>query len=242
MHTICVAGVLTLALVAAIAPAAAQLPNAASPFAPLRNPPPGVDPALGAAPGRSITVSIQDLPPEARAMFLTEMENDRHGFSPVSEDVIADAFNAAATARSPSDPDMPNLQGAVRAEQTGLSQFRFIGTVPELRTEGRLVMAKRVFQRPDGVFVTLEEWQFGGTSGGPVVIRELMNARVGPHPARLTIERAPSGAALSTLVWDDGRTAYVLEVLDDVDRPRAGAAGSGGGREWLMSLAESLGT
>ena len=88
--------------------------------------------------------------------------------------------------------------------------------------------------------MSVREWQFAEAGGAIQNVRELLNTRVGPHLARLEIEHAPGGLRRSSLSWNDGRTAYTLEVYDDVDSARAIAAGHG--RDWLQQLAESLGT
>ncbi len=229
-----------LALICAVPSANAQAPDALSPGVPLRNAPPGVDPALGVIPGHAIMVSIDDLPAHAKADAMRDLLDNEHGYTVVSDAWIADALNYEKALLPPGDNSA--LLGALRIDpaRTGLARMAFVGTIAEMKLDGRTVMAKRVFRRADGVVLFVQEWQFAEAGGAILRIRELQNAKVGRHLARLMVERAPGGARRTELMWTDERTAYTVDVFDDVDSAKARAAGYD--RQWLLQLAESFGT
>ncbi len=220
--------------------AQAQDAGSISPVAPLRNTPPGVDPELGVRRGHAIIVPLDDLPPGARAMAMRSLEDDRRGYATVSDASLSDAQHVDRDVLAPGDARVPDSALRIVPARTGLARMTFLGTRPDMFQDGRLVMATRVFRRSDGTLVFVREWQFAQTGGAIQNVRELLNTRVGEHLARLEIEHAPGGLRRSSLSWNDGRTAYTLEVYEDVDSARAIAAGHG--RDWLHQLAESLGT
>ncbi len=221
--------------------AQAQDANSISPVAPLRNTPPGVDPALGVRLGHAIVVPLDDLPPGARTIALRDLADNQRGYSMVSEATIADAMHFERNLIPPGDPRVPDSTMKVMPERTGLAKMAFLGTVIDMMRDGQPVMATRMFRRDDGVLVSVQEWQFAEAGGAIQNVRELLNTRVGAHPGRLIVEHSSPGDLRRTVLsWNDGRTAYTLEVYDDVDSARAIAAGHG--RDWLQQLAESLGT
>ncbi len=241
-HDACVAtlAVAMLAALSLLSAAHAQAPDALSPVVPLRNAPPGVDPALGVIPGHAIMVSIDELPPHAKADAMRDLLDNEHGYTVVSDAWIAAALKYEKALLPPGDKAA--VLGALRIDpaRTGLARMTFVGTIAEMKLDGRAVMARRVFKRADGVVLFVSEWQFAEAGGAIVRIRELQNAKVGRHLARLMVERAPGGARRTELMWNDERTAYTVDVFDDVDSAKARAAGYD--RRWLLQLAESFGT
>ncbi len=231
---------LWLALLSAAIAAQAQARDALSPVAPLRNAPPGVDPALGVIPGHAIMVSIDDLPAPAKADAMRELLDNQHGYTQVSDAWISDALHYEKALLPPGDNSAAVGTLRIDPARTALARMSFIGTIAEMKRDGRVVMAKRVFKRADGVVLFVSEWQFAEAGGAIVRIRELQNAKVGRHLARLMVERAPGGARRTELMWNDERTAFTVDVFDDVDSAQARAAGYD--RQWLLQLAESFGT
>jgi hypothetical protein len=204
---------------------------------PLRNIPAGVDPRLGVAIGRVTTVSLDDLPAGERASALRELDQDRRGFRLVTDAEINDEADATRFTRSAQalPPDVERLDAAA----TTLGPYRFAGVLGTLERDGSDQLVTRRFERPDGVPILLEEWHYARSGGAVLQVRELMNAKVGAHPARLVVRRTDSGLSETNLVWANARVAYTISVFDDVDRPRA--AGQYG-RAWLQALAESIDT
>ena len=233
------------ALLGATLPAGAQeqpRTDTSSPLLPLARPIPGADPMLGVPVGVLTVLSLADLPPGQRRMMAGQLEADRRGFEAVPEADIADELATYLDfLKAPEALNNGAFQSIARPGHSELGRWTLLGWMRGLGEErsSRLVSITRVFQRPDKVTVMLEEFHYRETRGGAVVmIKELINARVGPYPARLVISKAPSGLSRSTLIWVTPEAKFDIWVYDDVDHPLDPAWD----RAWLIRLAESLGT
>ena len=238
-------GLALAALFAAALPAIAQEQapsDTTSPLLPLTRAIPGADPMLGVPVGVLTVLSLADLPPWQRRMMAAELEADRRGFKAVPEATIADELASFLDfLKAPEALANGGFQSIARTGHSELGQWTLLGWIPGLRDERgtRLISITRVFQRPDKVIAMLEEFHYRETRGGAVVmVEELINARVGPHPARLVISKTPSGLSRSTLIWVSPQAKFDLSVFDDVDHP----ADPAWDRAWLIRLAETLGT
>lgn len=206
-----------------VSPDWAQTPDAISPVAPLRNAPPGTDPALGVVRGQAITVSIDDLPETGREPALRALEQDRVGFETVDDRQLAEEQDVKMRMQAPGSQALRSMKFRVAPPRTGLARYAFVGTIPGLVKDGKAVMATRVFTRPDGVLIDLEEWRFAENGGAVVSVRELMNAHVGSRPARIAVQKSPAGLSRTTLTWNDGRIAYALRCSTTSTIPRRAA-------------------
>ncbi len=150
-----------------------------------------------------------------------------------TSELLAPAARAAGHGRQ---QVLPRELGA-----SGFAALQFLGYAADEAARGDVVTSvERYFRREDGVVVVLREWNYACGAAAIFVIREMLNAKVGSHPGVLSVETSPSGRVRSSLTWQDSHTEYRITVLDDVDREPAGARRYG--REWLLGLAESLGT
>jgi hypothetical protein len=238
-------GLAVAALLAAMLPVAAQeqpRTDTTSPLLPLARPIPGADPMLGVPVGVLTVLQLADLPPGMRRMMADQLEADRRGFEAVPEANIADELATFLDfLKAPEALSNGGFQSIARPGHSELGRWTLLGWMPGLREERgtRLISITRVFQRPDKVVAMLEEFHYRETRGGAVVmIEELINARVGPHPARLVISKTPSGLSRSKLIWVTPEAKFDFWVYDDVDHPLDPAWD----RAWLIRLAESLGT
>ena len=238
-------GLAVAALFAAALPAIAQEQapsDTTSPLLPLTRAIPGADPMLGVPVGVLTVLSLADLPPWQRRMMAADLEADRRGFKAVPEATIADELASFLDfLKAPEALANGGFQSIARTGHSELGQWTLLGWIPGLREERgtRLLSITRVFQRPDKVIAMLEEFHYREARGGAMVmIDELINARVGPHPARLVISKTPSGLSRSTLIWVTPEAKFDIWVYDDVDHPLDPAWD----RAWLIRLAESLGT
>lgn len=214
--------------------------NATSPIAPLKRVIPGADPMVG-VPTQAITIlSVKDLPPWEVRRLAPEFEADHLGFKHVDEDVIADELAGYLTyLKPPGQEGRPLLGRSANVEHSELGQWDYLGILPGLTVDSRTFSETRVFQRTDKVLIFLEEFHVTDAPGGAlVVIKELLNAKVAEHPARLVIKKSTGGLSETDLVWITDTTKYELRVFDDVDHPR----GPAWNRDWIIRLAESLGT
>lgn len=229
-------------------PAPSQEPPTVTPEPPTVVPYPGMK--LGEGPGGGITVgrvtevSIADLPPAMqhsarRALALrsskpaaVEAAADNDGFWPEPLTRIVPEPGAQTPGRLSFHPvELRGLNG---------SDLSYLGAeaLDDAKPGEPILTAMRFFQRADGVKVGLLEDDF--TQGGAVIlVKELQNARVGRHPAELAVQQTPSGRVRTLLSWADTHTHYTLIVEDDVDHPHGWAKFD---REWLLSIAASLGT
>ena len=120
---------------------------------------------------------------------------------------------------------------------TELARYRFLGLVDNTARPGEPVLTiARVFERPDGIRMKLTENALAG-NGAVVMVRELVRHQVETWPAVFSVQRAPSGRVRSVIDWADDATDFTLMVLDDVRRPRGGAAYD---EEWIFRLARSI--
>ncbi len=220
------------------APTAPLLPSASMP---LPTAVPGANPIEGFVPGRLTLLSIDELPNGLRQLAEKDLEDDRRGFRAVStrelRDARAELLRAARPAKAAVDTD--DASPWLDLRHSALGECADLGTIERLRVGDAPVMRTRVFRRADGAVIAFEEFRYPASPGSGVVsVRELLNSRVGPYPARLLIERSEQGLARSQLGWTTPRAKYALVVFDDVDAPREPRWD----RAWLRALAASLGS
>ncbi len=186
-------------------------------------------------------IHARDLPPPLRAMVQARIRSTDTARGEIDEDegpwpVDAVSLAPAWSSRGVLEIRPHDLAGS------GFARLRLLGWAPDHAGAGDVVTTvERHFLREDGVVVVLREWNYAFGTAAVFMVRELLNAKVGEHPAVLSIETAPSGRVRSSLHWQDSRTDYRITVLDDLDRPRAASAGTYD-RAWLLELARSLGT
>jgi hypothetical protein len=119
---------------------------------------------------------------------------------------------------------------AADTSATPLAAWKLIGSAMPVNT-----VSDRMFERPDGMFVHLSEFEINerwlnlrrrdgleGTS----------NRRVGRYPATLTTFRDPTGCVTSALSWHDEQVSFNLQAAGTLDLE--------GQRTLLMQLGESL--
>ena len=186
-------------------------------------------------------ISIQDLQPPLRRAIRAALDPRDPTRTRVAEDTPGwpddtAALQASMTSAGRFEVTPRDLAGS------GFAAMRLLGwRFDEQARPGEAVVAlERHFARDDGARVVLREWNYGYGNATVIVLRERVNARVGEHPAVLSIDTAPSGRVRSTLTWQDASTDYRITVLDDVDRPAAPSRRYD--RRWLLELARSLGT
>jgi hypothetical protein len=74
----------------------------------------------------------------------------------------------------------------------------------------------RTFRTPQGYIVDLREWDMS-VGGGQVMVRaDLQTEQVNGNLAQLTVVQAPSGKAVSLLLWVEGRRSYELSTNANV--------------------------
>lgn len=118
-----------------------------------------------------------------------------------------------------------------------LAKYPFEGAYPEGPTPtGPWTSIARTFRRDDNVLIVLREWDYIKDGGGIMMVKELMNARVGNSLARFSVKKSPTGSVVSDLTWATPRKFYVLTVLDKVsndERQRYNL-------KWMTNLAGSV--
>jgi hypothetical protein len=120
---------------------------------------------------------------------------------------------------------------------TDLSRYEFEGVIPDGPSrEGPWSSFVRVFKRPDGVLVTLYEWDFIADGGGVVALKETLNAKVLKYPAQFSTAQSPAGQFISELRWITNRKIFHLRVWDDVSEEKDRQYN----RRWLFQMAERI--
>lgn len=105
----------------------------------------------------------------------------------------------------------------VSLESTPFKDLNALGGRPDFFGDEGAAALHRTFRTPQGFIVDLREWDLS-VSGGQVWGRaELQTKRVNGAPAQLTVLQAPSGRAVSTLAWTEGRRRYELVVNANVN-------------------------
>lgn len=225
---------------AAPAPVPFAPTDTVSPLVPLARPLPGADPALGIPVGQLSVVSIDDLPPWMRARAGQHLRTVAAGYECVPTAVVSDTYEAIGRVLQRGGHAVAgDSPGLLPLRSTPLADWKFLGNLPGMHAADQTVIATRVFERSDGVPLTLEEFHYKRSPGGAVVrIRELSNVRVGSHAATLWVQRTTDGLSATRLHWTTDEAHYTLVLLDDVDHPRQPQWD----RPWLLHLAASLPT
>ena len=182
--------------------------------------------------------SIAELPPGLKELSERELEQDRVGYADVADDEIDREFAIAQASAQGNPPLHLDMHlSTVPLQQHSLQSY--VGMMPPggPSSQGRSFSATQVFTRTDGVQVALKEVDFKRQGGAIVLVRELMNAKVGPWPARLKILRSKSGAAESVLLWVSREKLHELAVLDDVSSVEQIGRFD---RKWLLELATGI--
>ncbi len=226
-------------LTRAAAALAAALALLTMPLAPTAERP--APPASGGRAGevqRLSFISVRQLPPALRRSIDAARDPHDAARTRVAEDTPGWPVDAAALKAGASTAGRFEITPRDLAA-SGFAEMRLLGWhFDDARAGEAVVWLERHFARRDGATVVLREWNYGYGNAAVVVLRERVNARVGAHPAVLSIDTAPSGRVRSTLTWQDAATDYRITVLDDVDRPAGRSQRYD--RQWLLGLARSL--
>ncbi len=232
-----------LALTRAAAAVAAALALLTVPLAPTAAPPAAVPAAaLGKAGevSRLSFISLRELPPALQRSIAQALDPRDPARTRVAEDTPGWPVDAAALKAGPTTIGRFEITPC-DLSGSGFAAMRWLGWhFDDARAGEAVVWLERHFARGDGARVVLREWNYAYGNAAVFVLRERVNARVGTHPAVLSIDTAPSGRVRSTLTWQDATTDYRITVLDDVDRPADRARRFD--RAWLLGLARSLGS
>ncbi len=192
--------------------------------------------------GKVKRVSKDKLPPTIKRMVEEDIEGNRnpnkrgipHEVVPEDAFIFADNYQNRLRSEERIRPHLKVQPADLSKSKLADYEFQgFIADGPETATSHSVV---RAFKRPDGVLITLSEFDFVSAGGGVLAVDELMNVKVKNQPARLVVKKAPSGRSMSELTWVDKRKAYTLTVLDEVTEPQEGAYD----KPWLLELAERL--
>jgi hypothetical protein len=185
-------------------------------------------------------ISLRELPPALRHSIAQALDPRDPARARVAEDTPGWPVDAAALKAGPTTIGRFEITPC-DLTGSGFAAMRWLGWhFDDARAGEAVVWLERHFARDDGARVVLREWNYAYGNAAVIVLRERVNARVGAHPAVLSIDTAPSGRVRSTLTWQDASTDYRITVLDDVDHPADRARRFD--REWLLGLARSLGS
>lgn len=184
-------------------------------------------------PGKAKSVSINELPADLRKV----VESDMRGGGTMSEDEAQARKNYQGRVKGMDELNGRLKSGLADISATDLSNYRFEGVIPQGPTsDGPWSSFVRVFKRPDGVVVTLFEWDYVADGGGVLTVNELMNTSVNGYPAQFAVRRSPLGDTISELRWVTNRKSFSLAVSDNVEQPHAPSYD----KKWLMGMAEKI--
>jgi hypothetical protein len=200
-----------------------------------------LNPAPQLEPGKVKIVPLASLPPALRRVVEEDVRRLREGKGVLYGELTAEEARRQETLRQRLRP-LAEVEGNMKTpladlSRTALAGYRLDGIVPDgPDRSGPWSSAVRVFERSDGVLITLHEWDFVADGGGILSVREMMNASVRGQAAQFAIRRAPGGGnAVSELRWAARRRIFTLSVQDDVL-----AAPPAYGKAWLMGIAENI--
>lgn len=192
------------------------------------------------APGTVSYGSIESLPPQLRA----SVEKNRLAKQNNYEEPLLDQDVRKFSSYQEYIRDDSTIVGKLGTQATStdrsvLAKYRYLGLIPEGPTRaGPWTSFTRVFLRPDGTAVFLSEWDYVKDGGSIVLIRELLNERVGAIPARLVVKRSSDGTAVTELTWATPKRNFTLAVWGDVVSPTGKLKEFD--KQWLIGIAERL--
>jgi hypothetical protein len=200
----------------------------------------GLNPAPQLEPGKARIVPLASLPPALKRVVEDEVRRLREGKGVLHGEMPAEEAQGLAElpqrVRPPAEVEGHTRTPLADVSRTALAGYRLHGIIPEgpgKRPPWSTVT--RLWERPDGVLVTLHEWDYVADGGGILSVRELMNASVRGRPAQFAIRRSAAGKVVSELRWVTNRHIYTLGVQEDVL-----AAAPAYGKAWLSGIAESI--
>lgn len=178
-------------------------------------------PATWVQSGKVTYTSINKLTPPVRKMIEAELSEQPFGtarrFGEISDDAIIYMSNYHGQIKKISDIEKNMTFKLADVSRGDLNKYTLEGAYPEGPTKaGPWSSVTRVFKREDNVTVMLHEWNYVGDGGGVMIVKELMNAKVGNTPARLSVKKSPTGRMSSELTWVTKNRLFTLTVLDDV--------------------------
>ncbi|WP_323493245.1 hypothetical protein [Undibacterium sp. CCC3.4] len=187
--------------------------------------------------GKRKNIPLADLPPTVRALANDERQSMVNGML-ISDEEYLQRSNYHARLQ-----DERNLQGRIKLrlatlDGSELSRFRYHGLLPDGPTrDGPWTSVIRVFSRADGLLIMLDEWDYVASGGGVVTVKEMMNAKVGPWPARFIVKKTADGRAISELTWASDEKYLTLSVWEDLSKPNRR---NGDDLAWLIGIADQL--
>lgn len=187
---------------------------------------PQSSPVPGVQTGKVTYTSINKLTPPVRKMIEADLSEQPFGaarrYGEISDDAVIYMQNYHAQMRKVSDIEKNLTFKLADLSRGELNQYKLEGAYPEGPTKaGPWSSVTRVFKRDDNVTIMLHEWNYVGDGGGIMIIEELMNAKVGKTPARLSVKKSPTGRISSELMWASNTRLFTLTVLDDVPDGKA---------------------
>lgn len=182
---------------------------------------PQSSPVPGVQSGKVTYTSIKKLAPPVRKMIETDLNEQPFGtgrrFGEISDDAVVYMENYQTQIKNVSDIEKNLTFKLADVSRGDLKKYILEGAYPEGPTKaGPWSSVTRVFKRDDGVIVMLHEWNYVGDGGGVMIVEELMNAKVGNTPARLSVKQSPTGRMSSELTWVTKHRLFTVTVLDDV--------------------------
>ena len=140
--------------------------------------------------------------------------------------------------RPPSDSRGHLKSELARIDGTALKDYEYAGFIPEgPARDGPWSNVTRVFIRPDGQPILINEWDFVVDGGSIKVVRDWLNETVGETPARLVVKRGADGTTATVLTWTTRAKDYTIMTPGDALSP---VAGSPYDKAWLLSIAKGL--
>jgi hypothetical protein len=159
-----------------------------------------LDPVPQLEPGKAKLVDLASLPLPLRRVIEEDVIRLRAHHDVLDKEMPADEAQELDTLAQRLLP-LNDVAGKTKTPLADVSASVLAGYVLEgvlpdgPARESPWSSLRRVFRRPDGVLVMLNEWDYVADGGGVLGVRELMNAVVGPYPAQLAVRRGPAAWA-----------------------------------------------
>lgn len=210
----------------------------------LAQPQPAISPMQGLSTGQVKVLTLDQLDPATRGMAERDLGLQQSAAKSGEPETVPDqaaTFKTQYASRAVYWEES-KIRANLKSDWTDVSAselqgYKYEAFVPEGPSKaGPWSRYTRVYTRPDGVLVMLHEWDYVQDGGGVVLIKELMNAQVHQHLARVVTRKTTSGQHFSELTWVTDRKYYTLTVWDRLDARGLQPYD----RSWLVSLAEQL--
>lgn len=188
--------------------------------------------------GKVTYVSKNQLTPEMKFRTEEDIKNLSKGYELIQDEVFEFRENYHERLRQPGDAAGKLNMTPADISSTVLANYTYEGFIPDGPThDGPWTNIIRVFKRPDGVPIFLNEWDYVADGGAIVIVQEMMNTKVKKFPARIMLKKSNTGKNMTDLAWATEKKYFTLTVWDDVN---TNSPNKPYNRDWFIGIAQGI--